>query len=312
LIMICEFAIEPELVATWGKLENFRFFCNAFGIGQPRLMSEFPKVKNWRRRVLHAAHNLEDFELKRVGELLIFLLSEKVISRNRSFDGEIDWLSNAENEHMRIPFHGILARTNPNGHSAVIVGDHVGTVIDPRWDLPRALTPKRQAKDLAAALREMLHNCSEVIFIDPHFGPENARHRRPLETLINTMLEARAPGNIPSRIEVQTGVKSSENFFIQECNQRLPKLIPLGVSIRIVRIKERLGGEKVHQRYILTDLGGVRIDPGIDDGQPGETYDINLMDRSQFDLRWKQYASDTPAFDYVDEVLIWGIAKSQV
>ena len=127
------------------------------------------------------------------------------------------------------------------------------------------------------------------------------------------MLEERAPGDIPSRIEVQTGVKSSENFFIQECNQRLPKLIPLGVSIRIVRIKERLGGEKVHQRYILTDLGGVRIDPGIDDGQPEETYDINLMDRNQFDLRWKQYAGDSPAFDHVGlPVRIYGIASPQL
>jgi len=310
--MICEFAIEPELVATWGKREEYRFFYNAFGIGQPRLLSEFPKIKNWRRRVLQAAQNLEGIDLSRI-EALIKILTDRMIDRSRSYDGTKDWVVNAESEHKRIPFNGILARDNPSNHPAIIVGDYVGTGIDPRWDLPRALTPKRQAKDLANALKEMLRNCSEVIFIDPHFGPENPRHRRPLEALIKTLLEDRSPENVPSRIEVQTSVKSSENFFIQECNQRLPKLIPIEVSICIVRIKERPGGEKVHQRYILTDLGGVLIDPGIDDGQPGETYDINLMDRNQFDLRWKQYAGDSPAFDHVGlPVRIYGIASPQL
>jgi hypothetical protein len=61
---------------------------------------------------------------------------------------------------------------------------------------------------------------------------------------------------------------------------------------------------------VLTDLGGVRVDPGLDDGSPGESYDINLMDRAQFDVRWAQYAGDSPAFDRISApVTVVGAAR---
>lgn len=49
--------------------------------------------------------------------------------------------------------------------------------------------------------------------------------------------------------------------------------------------------------YVLTDLGGVSFQHGLDDGQDGEVDDVALWDRGSYDLRWAEYASDQPAFD---------------
>jgi hypothetical protein len=37
--------------------------------------------------------------------------------------------------------------------------------------------------------------------------------------------------------------------------------------------------------------------PGLDEGAEGDSDDVQLLDRSQYEERWRQYASEDPAFD---------------
>ena len=86
----------------------------------------------------------------------------------------------------------------------------------------------------------------------------------------------------------------ASNYFVSQCR----KVIPREVRIRIVCWSERAGGEKLHNRYILTDIGGVQFGIGLDDsdGFPGQTDDLYLLDREQFAMRWAQYTQPNPAF----------------
>ena len=65
---------------------------------------------------------------------------------------------------------------------------------------------------MAKAVAAMLTNCSEIIFIDPHFGPENPRHRRPFEQFFRVIMEKRSR-KLPKRIEVYTSSKASPRIF---------------------------------------------------------------------------------------------------
>ena len=69
--MIHAFALEPELVATWGKREEFRFIHDKFGFGTPRVLLELPAFKKWKKAVYDAATELEvsQEDMKRVEEL---------------------------------------------------------------------------------------------------------------------------------------------------------------------------------------------------------------------------------------------------
>ena len=78
--MVYEFAIEPDLVATWGTLTKYRYFMDNFGLGTPRIMSEFPKFKNWRRRVLQAASGREGLEMQRITAIINYL-AETLVKR---------------------------------------------------------------------------------------------------------------------------------------------------------------------------------------------------------------------------------------
>src|SRR5215831_11889020 len=91
-----------------------------------------------------------------------------------------------------------------------------------------------------------------IIFVDPRFGAENARHRRPLEAFLRSVLAGR-----PTDSET-------------ECRERLPRCIPSGLVVVVRRLGGRTGGESPHNRFILTDIGGVTFDRGLDDGSDGE------------------------------------------
>ena len=144
---------------------------------------------------------------------------------------------------------------------------------------------------MAEVMAPMLKCSSVVIFIDPHFRPDKPRYRRPFNAFLERMVCQR-PGERLKRIEVHTSAKDprTEDFF----QKQLHKCVPKGVKILVRRLKQKRDGEKLHNRYILTDLGGVTFGIGLDDGEVGETDDIMLMDRDQYDLRWSQYGGDPP------------------
>jgi len=194
---------------------------------------------------------------------------------------------------------------NPDGHPRVLTAAALDDA-HPLWGMPRGVAIARRAADMAAAVAAMLRIAEVIVFVDPHFGPASPRHRRPLEAFLRAMTDGRVVDG-PGRLEVQTSADEDRTgtraFFEAECQGRLPGCIPAGVRLRILRLEERLHGERLHNRYILTDVGGVLFGVGLDDGSEGDTDDVHLLDRGQYQKRWKQYVSDIPAFDCPDPAI---------
>lgn len=292
--MIHEYALEPELVATWGNRQVGRYFVEKFGLGQPRMVSRYPK--RWKGLVWDAFRSNNDVEKKRIEELLARLSERIVQRRGYIWEPRSRWLDNAHTEHGRIPFRAILAKENPTDHGGTLVAERLDDST-PLWRVPRAVTVARSAVEMADAVAAMLRIAQTVVFVDPHFGPERARYRRPLEAFLRILLDGR-PVGLPSRLEFHTSLDDTGTraFFQDECQRQLPRCIPKGLSLTILRLRQRPGGERLHDRYILTDVGGVKIDGGLDDGSEGESDDVMLMDRAQYELRWAQHASNSMAF----------------
>jgi hypothetical protein len=293
--MIHEYALEPELVATWGNRHDYRYFIEKFGLGQPRIVSRFPK--RWKRLVWDTFRSDNELERKRMEELLAQLSERMVHRRDYNWEPTSTWIANAHNEHGRFPFHAILARENPAGHPATLVLDQIGDS-SPLWAVARGVTIARSATAMAGTVAAMLRIAEVVIFVDPYFGPERSRHRRPLEAFLRAVSNGR-PLGAPGRVEVQTSQDRTGTleFFQDECRNRLRRCVPAGQCLVLRRLRERPGGESLHNRYILTDLGGVIFPQGLDDGDTGETDDVTLMDRAQFEARWQQHDAGAPAFE---------------
>lgn len=295
--MLYEYAVEPVLLNNW---KDFRYFTEKFGVSQGRLISRYPK--RWKKMVYESLAGCGEIERKRIEERLQ-RIDGRMLKRKHAWSPQQDWLTNAEAEHARHPFHAILARTNPNGQDFVLEGESLDET-HRLWIVNASPIVPRTAQEMAACVAPLLRASMEILFIDPHFGPENERHRRPLEAFLAAILEQRCD-ELPKKVEIHLSAKSESQFFEDKCKKRLPDIVPNGLKVHLVRWRQRDGGEKLHNRYILTDRGGVGLGVGLDDGTPGETDDFKLLDDASCKSRWKQYDSE-PAFDFVDRIVVEG------
>jgi hypothetical protein len=56
------------------------------------------------------------------------------------------------------------------------------------------------------------------------------------------------------------------------------------------RFEEIGGKEKLHNRYVFTDIGGVFFGIGLAEEDEGHRDDVALLDAELYELRWRQYA----------------------
>jgi hypothetical protein len=90
------------------------------------------------------------------------------------------------------------------------------------------------------------------------------------------------------------------------CQETFGPTIPKGMKIKIVRWMEKLGGEKLHARYPLESVGGLRYETGLDEGKTGETTGVSILDIALYEKRWTDYQKETAAHDLADEIEIEG------
>jgi hypothetical protein len=299
--VIFEYALEPELVATWHDRQSADRFKESFGVGRGRLVSRYPG--DWIGRVWRAFDSSDQNAKKRL-EALLTVLTHTMTSRGSVYNGLVPWLENAEMEHARSAFHAILALQNPRRVSGVLLEDRLDETSEPLWTVATTATVPRHASALAGAVAPLLKISKHILLIDQHFNPSESRYRNSLEALLGVLNEHR------TRVEVHStadGInKPTAAYFQSQCRQLVQRIIPAGLHVRFVRWHQRPGGETLHHRYILTELGGVSLLHGFDEGPPGETNEINIQSKNAYDLRWAQYAGNRPAFELADEITIAG------
>lgn len=300
--MIRPFAIEPELVAKWGNLSDYRFFIRAFGWGQPRILAEYPQFKKWQSMVLKKAlsNGTTGQDLTRVVELTNQFAKVRLIRSYSEYDGNRSWLENAENEVAAFPFHAILAVSNPRQNTRVIQEDRIGIGRNNQWHLPESARPQRNAAAMSACVTWMLSCARVIVFIDPLFRPEEQKWRAPLQAFLCGAVR-RGPHPLPEKIELHVSADRkkapSPEHFEAECRKYLAASLPAGMCVTVFRWKKRKTGKRLHDRHILTNLGGVTFGIGLDEGDPGEEVRVALMKQDDYEEVWRDYRGNPPAFD---------------
>lgn len=309
--MIHEYAIEPDALVSWAaNKRDTRYLTENFGLGKTRVMAEFPKFKNWRKQVyIAAANSLDDLSKKRLDGLLRCLSENKVARSDCKYDGKYGWLENAEDEYVRHQFTAILASKNTNNKKYILLSTDIGIWPEEIWEIKDRITELRQPNALAKVLSPLLLKSREIIFIDPYFRAT----RKDFCDLLQIFLQEAVKCPVFSkkqRVEVHVSADYekalSQDEYVKECQSKLPQLIPTGLNVEFKRWKQRQGYEKLHNRYILTNLGGVSFGVGLNTGEEGESDDLTLLARDQYMKRWEQYARENGEFELEHKFSIEG------
>ncbi len=318
--MIYEFALEPELVARWHDRNEYLFFDEKFGLRARRIVAVYPR--NWKKLVWEAFDKspaaADQNAQMRMTELIQYLWQNSV-RRPSTFSEVSSWLARAEKEHLERPFHAIIATSNPRGRSFIITDRELVKTGHELWNIPDGYPTPRNAEDIAKAVLPLMQLCRHAVIIDPHFDPGKQRFRRTLAAILTTCSK-NVCGTKSIQVELHTSIDrifedwerdeyrdqdeeaKAYQYFVSECQSRLSPLIPNGVEFKVIVWKQRTGGEKLHNRYLLTNTYGVIFGTGSDESEnpdSKESDDIVLLEEGQYLMRYRQYTGTPPAFDLV-------------
>lgn len=285
--MIHEYALDPDAISDW---PSFRYFFDHFGVHTGRLISEFPG--KWKRLVYQAVERGPATTIQRQSIVeRLTTIDDKLFRQQRTYDGTVSWIKNALTQQPLEPFRAIITNNYPAGSNNCLGADGVDST-DPLWAVSTQAVLEREPEILAAAARTLLRHSAEVIFVDPHFKPGRRKWLRPLEEFIQNAIES---GPSISRMEYhfKFDPAASPPFdaaFIAECQRRIAPVVPLGMTIKLIRWKKRPVGKSFHARLLLTNKGGIGFDYGLDEGDDrGDTTLVSILQPSTHKELWNDF-----------------------
>jgi hypothetical protein len=315
--MIFEYALDPKLVVRWA-IEGAGRYVGQFGMDHRRLVSDFPT--DWVGEVYGAFYehfdnddgSLEFQNAQPELQSYVQWLSEFTVQRNAKCSKERDWLHEAVAEHNRHAFYAIMT-VDGNGVECreVITPQVLDNLRDKRWYLPTIGTTKKSAEQLAAVMEPMLREAKYIVLVDPYFDASDVKYQTSFSALLRHACHNRSKERSFPEITVMTGIeqkhKPHEGEFTREAMARvaddlrvkaqreLAKLLPVGKSLNFFCLKHPPAGDPLHNRYILTDIGGVIAPYGLAEYKPDMEHeakdDLMLMSKGIYCERHHQYVS---------------------
>jgi hypothetical protein len=280
--LVREFAIEPKIMATWS---HFQSLWEDFGVGKGRLIAKYPV--QWKQKVAEelTKHPIGDVHAHKI-KSKIWADEHKFLVKSRTYTGTMDWLGNAWAQMSLDPFHAIIACENPKALKEVLVAGEFSKDEAP-YQAASQVAVRRNAADMANCAKLLLCHCEEIRLVDPYFDPSEPR-------FLNTFaafLQARATSSPSLRLlEIHRARPEPYLPGAQKGKyvRHLAGLVPTGLTLRVFFWRQKPGGLEMHPRFILTDLGGMNFENGLDEGELGTVTLVTLLDCPV----WQKYASD--------------------
>lgn len=260
--MHSEYAVEPAAIgADW---ETFRYLIDKFGFDKGRLISRMPK--RWEKKVIAIAKDagFSDVRMTDLIERLSQAKKQRVVDFGRCYDSNANWMANALGEHRRRPFRAIIGATVDAACSVSLTAD----ICDDDHELFAAPTSRdvpRTADAIAGALLMFAYASREIDFVDPYFdiNSHGQDYIGPLASLLRQLRELGGAGRT-IRIHWRTRrLRPTAELVLNDAPQLFNGVIPHGFVLQLCEWKEVEGGEDFHDRYVLSDCGGITIGAGL-------------------------------------------------
>ncbi|PYE52970.1 hypothetical protein [Deinococcus yavapaiensis] len=264
--MLREYAVEPDALAQHPLPYSFVM---AFGSHSGRYLATLQSSSKWRRRVAQAIHTMREQgrgSARALAQCEAWLEEQQntasqtiYVDRTGSpYDGRLSWLENALKQHADDPFDAVLTEDGRRGTQRIDEA-HDG---QSWW---RAVQSRRIAKkpeQYGDVFGRTLARSHSVLLLDPYFSP-SSRHVGVLGELLGQLEVARGPS---VEIVCLCTANNSADTFEVDCERRLPRLVPAGVTLKVRRVEGALPEkfDKFHDRFLLTDRLNVMVGYGFD------------------------------------------------
>ncbi len=303
-----EIAVNPSAIRSW---RDFQLVWSKAGFSKGRLISCYPQKgpdketrhQGWPWRVVESVKEADIGSVKRVQTCLEIYAKFKLMRRGRAFDHAEPWTPNADCEHRRAPFAALIGITTDDCYCSLddLEGEDCPECL--RDDQHVMILPKQPAA-FAEGLLPMLSCSNELRFVDPYYlNPSNTpsgvslsrKHARVVQEIANRM---NALQRVPQLIEFHMlSVVADPEVQLKTFAREMDAFLPKTWKAKGYLWTENLGGRRFHARYILTDVGGVGSEYGLDEGNsPGDQTDLYMLPESLRTRRTAEFSLESQAF----------------
>ena len=321
--MIYEYAMDPECLGTFN---SFWQALSQFGVHHGRVLCECPT--KWLKDVKKAIYDAtgdDDYECAMLIERLKELEDSDWFVRRASekLDQSKDsWFEKILPEHQRMPFRGVICNGPKAANGELVLTKYDLRDENPNWYVDPTPQVARTAGDIARAFAPLGRRAADLLIIDPYFGQKphdflsipaiiSSSHcnESPLKRIeIHTVFEPGKP-NSKSVTEIEKSITHA--LKVEFCNL-LPKDLP---QLSVTIWERSVAGDAFHDRYLLTNIGGVGITVGLDVGKQDERLnedttifrlgpELFLLRKSQFDRHSVEHKRLAKKYKWVKDVVV--------
>lgn len=278
--MYYEYAVDPDSLA--GNWKDTRNLLEKFGFDQGRLISRFPG--KWTKKAYNCLRiqELRDVERKVLETALEQIKNQGIIPSNRTYNSDSNWLTNAVQQHNKLPFHAIIELTGKQESDYIV---HVEDVSNnhPLFNVQKMRYVPRVAAEFVKAVDLLLRTQKKYMFVDPFFDISKERYRNSLKMFLKSIHEL---GNPESEIQIHFDLEKDEVSKLahqkQTAKQYSHEYIPDGMTIILYPWTDTVEGELFHARFLLTEKAGVIFEAGFSSRDSKKTIPLILMDQEMY------------------------------
>jgi len=292
--MFYEYAVAPAIFTNPSNLQSF-FEC--FKNRPYRLISDTPK--KWVQDAFHAINQLTHDQcppvMKKTLKNHLQKLSKTSLCNNRTIEDwkkTDNWVDFVVNEHNKFPFAAILGSESVSKPVRVFSFSDLTFYAPESWELGGQQHIKRDGAMIVETVLPLLKVSKQLFLVDTYFSftpPSWNRYESLLKGLVEKAHECNFGKGI-AKIEIHTsdkqkGVQKSLEFIAKPW-------LPKGIAIYCYQWP----ANQMHDRFILTDVGGISFGHGLDDFADDRLEDvlISVLEHQVYKNE-KTRLSDKPA-----------------
>lgn len=272
--MIREYAFDP-CIAVHDQNTLLRFI-SEFGASKGRVIGEVPK--KWKEDLVRKIQRmgLSPVARRKILDEISKLAKTSVVPRdNRALNNE-EWIARAKSLHEVEAFNGILTDSLCLEFCQYDYFDLLNN--EPlNWEIEQTQSVNRNATELADSIDIALKLSKNVFFIDPYFDPLKESYRNPFLEFARRCTEGRVKSN---KIYIHTCEINHENLSRRKTREDIRRgmeecvkpLMPSDLNIELWIWPF----EKMHDRFILTNLVGFAFGHGLNEEQYQNSIDVNI------------------------------------
>lgn len=302
--MLVEHFIEPEfLIEAASKTRNYKDFKREFDRQSPRVVGEIQKFRKFHANVLKTqGENVNELAKGRLVEILNIIKEKCLVSRDAQYDGAKPYLDNFIAAHQKAPTHVFCM-----GKEYAPLFDGIRHVFASHFDegidsMRNQIAVRKSIDEMLASVKDFLRLSTTITFVDPYFS-ERAKMLNPMLKFIEAACTESPTKEKHIRILYKSRDEAPNARYIVDKLTEKIDFQKLGLSsLKVIALAERDSGtrEKLHNRYIISNLGALIWGIGLDEDTSEVSDDVVLMDDQLYDKRHAQYC-DLIAFDIADQ-----------